>query len=65
MSASTMAQLQADSMAHEMVVMLVIVMVSRLAVSKAVHWVWMLGTVMAASSVVLSVPWLVDYLVVR
>ena len=65
MSASTMAQLQADSMAHEMVVMSVIVMAARLAAPKVVRWVWMLGTVMVASSVVLSVPWLVDYLVVR
>ena len=65
MSASTMAQLQADSMAHEMVVMSVIVMVARLAVSKVVRWVGMMGTVMVASSVVLSVQCLVDYLVVR
>ena len=40
-------------------------MVESLVESKAEYWAWMLGIVMAVNSVVLMVPHLDDYLVVR
>ena len=60
-----MVQLWADSLVHQMVVMSVTVMVAKLEVSKVVHWVSMSGIVKDVNSVVLMVPYLDDYLVVR
>ena len=40
-------------------------MVESLVESKAEYWVWMLGIVKAVNSVVLTVPYLDDYWVVK